>query len=721
MAAREIAQRLSFKTREPDRNGFGQFWQILPYALIVVFIVLWCIYERDSALGRQNLTTGPIPLDSTTQVQVTYPRRLHMDDQGVEAGKKIVVEVAKADGAPPETLQITIVPAAEFSAVVRWLTRGGIESGGQLSITAHSGASNPVVLYAEHANIPLPLAHLWNVYVPFEIEITSPSRPTMRYIVGSMEAEGPLANALRDMLTTLVSTIALFSILVLAVIGLLREWWDLRQKCHSLYLRMMELCREHKWEQTQILYRDEYLPLARRWYRHRRIYELYREAQSHIHYHLAGKAHRAGNHAEAVKELKEARRWTKPTPEAQRLSRQLEDLDSPDSDKRARALEALDHALDERDDVALQTEGLCGLLMLLERTPGALQATSMTTVANWLRASPCPLEYNPFETTKAEDDPYLEAHFIEHHAYSRLWDSTRKSMALFATSGGGKTSSRMMLKNYLDGRPNLVVEYTDFGPSIASLVSAAAEIVTKGRIAEKERFDLLTFQMRGVSIEDHIQEILRKAASALGVNPSNFISQDTPIVEQLKRTLGQMKEEGYETLYILVDNLEGYAETQVHPWMGELLVRPLLGNFDLLDMPGISFRFFLPMEWKERLLKYGGFTTGRIEVVDLVWTMASLWRLLRVRLAQATRRAATRPLDSLMAFVDISWPRAFDLDQVLIRKARSSPRDLIALTNMLLQHRAALWDESSREATEWYIRIADWATLLDFLLREREM
>lgn len=193
-------------------------------------------------------------------------------------------------------------------------------------------------------------------------------------------------------------------------------------------------------------------------------------------------------------------------------------------------------------------------------------------------------------------------------------------------------------------------------------------------------------------------------------------------MEQLKRSLGQMREEGYETLYVLVDNLDGYAETQAHSWIGELLVRPLLGNFDLLDMPGISFRFFLPREWKERLLKYGGFTTGRIKVVDLVWTRELLRKLLRVRLAQATSWEAIRPIDTLMAFVDISsWPKAFDLDQALIRQAQSSLRDLIALANMLFQHRAQTWHESGEVPEELFIRMGDWAVLLEHLLRRREM
>jgi len=234
--------------------------------------------------------------------------------------------------------------------------------------------------------------------------------------------------------------------------------------------------------------------------------------------------------------------------------------------------------------------------------------------------------------------------------------------------------------------------------------------------------DFLISRTASVSTEGHIREILRKITSALGVNPSSLISQDMPVMEQLKRSLGQMREEGYETLYVLVDNLDGYAETQAHPWIGELLVRPLLGNFDLLDMHGISFRFFLPLEWKERLLKYGGFTTGRIKVVDLVWTKELLQKLLRVRLAQATSWEATRPIDTLMAFVDMSsWPRTFDLDQALVRQAQSSLRDLIALADRLFQHRAQIWYESARSPEELFIGMVDWAILLEHLVRQREM
>jgi hypothetical protein len=413
------------------------------------------------------------------------------------------------------------------------------------------------------------------------------------------------------------------------------------------------------------------------------------------------------------------------------LKEDLEDQTTP-SERRIRIIRALkklpykgrtrfvERALREDRDLSVQIEAAWASSGEDRPDSVALRSAEATVIDEWLQALRHPpvesLEYNPFAATSAEKDDWLERHYIEHPGYWQLFGPF--SIALFAASGDGKTSGRMMLKKSLDSRPDLVVEYTDFGPWIACLASVVLEIVKKGLMAEREELHSLSFRTASVSTEDHIREILKKIASALGVDPSSLIPQDMPAMEQLKRALGEMRKEGYETLYVLVDNLDGYAETQAYPWIGELLVRSLFGNFHLLDLPGITFRFFLPMAWKKRLLKYGGFTTDRIKAVDMVWNEELLGELLRVRLAQATHREAIRPIDTLMAFVDISsWPGELDLDQVLIGQAQNSVRDLIAFVNMLFQHRAQTWYESGRAPEELFIGMADWAVLLEHLLR----
>lgn len=138
----------------------------------------------------------------------------------------------------------------------------------------------------------------------------------------------------------------------------------------------------------------------------------------------------------------------------------------------------------------------------------------------------------------------------------------------------------------------------------------------------------------------------------------------------------------------------------------------------------------IPLSLKERLSEYGGFRTGRIKILDMVWGEDLLHGVIKARLQAAS--SPRSKVDSLKALTVGRRPETFmggqrprgwpmDLDSLLVKQAQGSPRRLITLVNMLFQHRAQIWHESGKRPTELYITMADWAILLEHRLGQGDV
>jgi|GEM_PF-6823903 len=399
-----------------------------------------------------------------------------------------------------------------------------------------------------------------------------------------------------------------------------------------------------------------------------------------------------------------------PPQRRRRIVRILKDLPST-----TEAGAAILEALSQDEDPSVRIEAAWAYARIKRPPSVELRYAETTVVDEWLQAFPSPLEYNPFGAITAEADVFLDRHFFEHPVYRQLLDYGSQSVAIFADLGDGKTSCRRMLKSSLKSPPNLVVEYTDF----SALMREASKI----------------------SVEDHVRGILRQASALLGVEAKSLTPSDVPWREQLRRFLESAQQKGYMIIHVLVDNVDGYAETQANLRIAELLIRHLVGNFDLLDKANLYFNFYLPLSLKERLSTYGGFRTGRIKITNLTWSHDLLQEVVKVRLQAAS--SPRSKVDSLMALTGghqpvtldsllvertrgspaspLGWPATADLDRLLAGQAQGSPRRLVALVNMLFQHRAQIWHESAKSSKELFITMADWATLLEHLLRQGDV
>jgi hypothetical protein len=705
--------------------------QWLPWlcVLLSVLLVAWIGHMVDSLIGRQTLLKGPVALRPNVQAKVEYPRRLHMDDQGVEVDKKIVISIMQTERVEPELFQVTIAPTTTSASAVRLLAADGTETSGKLPITATYGDFVPAALHVEHTNAPLP--NRFCTSVPFDVLVTLPGEPitssTKIDDIGfEVDVEGPWAKVGRDIWATFVSKVSVFSILALMGGWFIKDWWEVRQRCYGLYSQMQQQEREDNLERAQELYSRYQELRTLSWHRSSDIEDLHRRIEARIcykdarmRYEEAMEALKAGNREEAVKHLEKAEEYISLSRRAQSLAESLRRLDSEEEPKRETAWWDLFKALEWKADPFVQCVAASALLQQLEQQPATLELkrAQRGVVEEWLCAFPTPLEYNPFEATTAEADSFLDRHFFDHPGYRQLLAYGSQSVALFADAGGGKTSCRRMFKSSLKSPPNLAVEYTYFDELVACYETMLARTREKP-LEELVDFGELVRDAGKISAEVHVRGILQQASALLDIDLESLTPSDVPWREQLRHFLENIREEkGYKTVHVLVDNVDGYAETQANLRIAELLIRHLVGNFDLLDTANFCFTFFLPASLKEPLLKYGGFTTGRIRTLDMEWTEGLLQKVLQARLKAASSRRSQ--VDSLMAFT--SRPLPIDLDSLLVRQAQGSPRRLITSVNLLFQHRAQTWYESDKGPEELYITRSDCVMLLVHLLMQGDV
>lgn len=696
------------------------------------------------------------PFVQNVQVQVEYPRRISQDDRGVQHHKRLVVGVTKTEAGPPEVINLAVKP---MSGHIHFLAENGSDISGQLTVTATHGITEVRTLYIEHPNVPQggPISLSLELLPPTGV-ITQPVLVEKSDFV--IEEESFVARTVRGVVSLWPWQSFLLAFLAIPV-PVLKTFWDHHKRMANLYERMKQAWDERKIDDIRNIY-GEYqglvllpIPIWRHCTvsipGHRGIESLHRQAansdQARFYFELAAEASRREATLQAAEEYLEkaldwdpayekvrplyeqaqsleeehrrpgtpaARWWIEPRPGSrvrQELIDALEDREHTHAEVRRRIVNVLGHIQDYeagraiervwREDEDWSVRAQAAWMLIRRPRPERAEQRKLNRarpaeVEEWLQALPLSLDYNPFEVITAEADPFLDRHFFEHPSYRQLIGPF--SVALFADQGNGKTSSRLMLqRHYRTEEPRyLVIDYTDFG----ALVAHPEEI----------------------SAETHIRTILHKACTLLGIEPEAL----TPSIEQLKGLLKWIRLQGYQAMCVLVDNVSAYAETQANLRTAEMLIRHLVGNYDLVGVPCLHFKLFLPMALKERLLGYGGMATGRIKFVDMEWTPDLLHELLAWRLKRASskwRRQVTSLRGLVMAdpLKPFSTLGPLDIDKELVRQAQGSPRRLIYWINRLFQHRARLWHESGKDPGELFITRTDWAILLEHLLKQGDV
>lgn len=671
------------------------------------------------------------PLVQDVQVHVEYPRRISRNDRGAQHHKRIVIGTTKTKAGPSEVIRLAIQPV---SGSIRFLAEDGNDVSGQLTITATHGIEEVRTLYIEHPNMRLTGS------ISLSLQVLPPTRDITEPVIVcnfDIEEESFVAATIRGVVSLWPWETFLLAFLALPG-AFLKTLWDRRGSMAGLYERMKQawtgrdiadIRRIYSDYRGLVLFRVPLLQGAALDIPGHRSLELLRrrveasfhfdradalkriaiaEARDHLATALAWDADYAKMRSdyELVRGLEKAQGawWIKPVPGIRYLrwlSRTVEDRGQTPAEIRRRIVNILGHvetfearrAVERtlREDVSLSVRAQAAWMLARKSQPEMegdriLRFGRREVVEEWLGRFPSPLDYNPFEAATAKDDVLLNRHFFQHPGYVRLRSYNSQSVALFAGPGGGKTTCRRILKLLLEQQnpANLVVEYTDFSTLVRDVC--------------------------GISVESHIQGILHQASASLGTRPWFLPRYARGWQEKVDWLLQYSSKRGYSEMCVLVDNVDGY-ETQSDPTVMEALVRHLVANLDLLDIDHLSFKFFLPLSLRERLLGLGGFSTGRVKIVDVEWTNDLLKGVLETRLTAASSQR--RQVDSLAAFAN----EQTDLDKLVLDQAKGSPRQLVFLVGLLFSHRAQIWHESGRGSEELYITMADWAILLEYLLK----
>ncbi len=156
-------------------------------------------------------------------------------------------------------------------------------------------------------------------------------------------------------------------------------------------------------------------------------------------------------------------------------------------------------------------------------------------------------------------------------------------------------------------------------------------------------------------------------------------------VQLMRRFVEMALSIGFQAVYVLVDGADELASTAVELGYAACLVEALAANLQILDMPGVAFRLFLPAEMRPHLEALGSVRTDRIIWYDLVWKPDQLLALLHKRL-DVFSEGRVPSLDTICA--DDLPPG--QLEKALVEAADGSPRTLLRLGQALLRCQAEL-------------------------------
>jgi hypothetical protein len=145
---------------------------------------------------------------------------------------------------------------------------------------------------------------------------------------------------------------------------------------------------------------------------------------------------------------------------------------------------------------------------------------------------------------------------------------------------------------------------------------------------------------------------------------------------QLKLVVDLSRKLGWKSIYVLVDRVDESALTGNNPKASYELLEPLLRDLQLLEFPGLGFKFFL---WDQlQPLCDPVLRKDRIKVDVLDWDDAMLLRLWEKRL-EAFSAGTIRSLEEIS-----ERTKPYMVDDLVYIFAQHSPRDMIRIGERIL-------------------------------------
>ncbi len=304
---------------------------------------------------------------------------------------------------------------------------------------------------------------------------------------------------------------------------------------------------------------------------------------------------------------------------------------------------------------------------------------------------------NPFEPLHAEalDAERLEEIFVvPHEGYEQA--VAARSTALFAPLGGGKTCIKLFLANR-------------FGPQ------AAANAVQHTLAISYDDWQAWADEPEKASVAGHIQRLLEILADAILQLPATRTTakQIANDIEQLAqkawpppgalRALDEarhaLKQLGVTQLFVLIDNIDGYARTDILTAEGRQAAVQILAPFfsrELLQLKSdpelahLYWKIFLPIQLRPDIETIWGARTRRIELANIVWTPRELLRLLKNNLSWASNSQYSHLDELFKGSVQV----LSTLDDKVVETVSNgmsqapTPREVLYLCKLLLEEYA---------------------------------
>lgn len=340
---------------------------------------------------------------------------------------------------------------------------------------------------------------------------------------------------------------------------------------------------------------------------------------------------------------------------------------------------------------------------------------------------------NPFQYTNADKESnILDKYFISPDYFEDVWGDPENPISniIYAPRGGGKTAQRVMIeKRALKNEKVLTITYTDHDLSkyrkiedlninyhleylnrllLLSFFSQLNRLedfsyIYKFTLKERQFIHKLSriylyetpasfpkqainslkfFEDYAIEVWDKFRvpfsEVIKKISKAKGVEIDlSKIELDKKIQLTHKDNLFNIRsfleKLGVETIYILIDKVDELSLTGNDPKASYSFISELIKDLELLETPGVGFKFFLWDELKQYCAKDA--RPDRVFSYQLNWSVKQIRQMLNKRLSAFSNGEIN---DALDLFEDKK-----SLGRVIVF-SEFSPRDCIRICNRIL-------------------------------------
>lgn len=359
-------------------------------------------------------------------------------------------------------------------------------------------------------------------------------------------------------------------------------------------------------------------------------------------------------------------------------------------------------------------------------------------------------QFNPFVHLDAAADPHLDRYLIPHEAFDTVWGDW--PTLVFEPPGGGKTALRVRtvqacyigqesnrpfpisyLPPYLKWRS---VEPT-FEKHLAAILASGAEQLLLSLAHRPHWFLTLAApeqRLVRAALEGGLpgrldtyldlvdeQSALSRLTRRILQSPPIRISPDPPamlaLLEQLRQTPADRLHDDvsdrwqvlktvlleilkFDTVYILVDGLDGAPETARHPSALARACASLWQQIVAWNNEHIYIKAFLPQEAEAELRRSAPELFALSRTVNIVWSERLLAEMLTQRIGVATQQ-------EYQSFAAIAVRDFAEIEPRLVREAGLRPRNVLRLTQALLRHHVRLLGPTGRLTEQDFLAARD--------------